>query len=193
MKYKVPLEELCIIFSDGDWIESKDQSDEGVRLVQTGNVGDGIYIDKEDKARFISEETFERLSCTEVEPGDVLVSRLPDPVARCCIVPELGQKMITAVDCTIIRFKSEILADYFVAYTLTPGYKEQIQSFITGSTRPRISRKNLGQILIPVVSREEQSEFVDFIKQSDKSKFGKEMCDKWILEIQNIYRQGYLI
>lgn len=40
------LTNLCEKFTDGDWIEAKDQSDSGVRLVQTGNVGVTEYLDK---------------------------------------------------------------------------------------------------------------------------------------------------
>ena len=76
------LEKLCKTFIDGDWIESKDQSAEGVRLVQTGNVGNGEYLDKLDKAHHITESTFERLHCTEIFAGDILISRLPDPIGR---------------------------------------------------------------------------------------------------------------
>jgi type I restriction enzyme S subunit len=90
-----PLEELCEVFTDGDWIESKDQSPEGIRLVQTGNIGEGVFKDREDKARFISKATFARLNCTEVFEGDCLVSRLPDPVGRACILPDTGKQMIT--------------------------------------------------------------------------------------------------
>ena len=105
----VQLGELAELFTDGNWIESKDQSPTGIRLIQTGNIGIGDYIDKKaERARFISEETFKRLGCTEVFPGDVLVSRLPDPVGRACAIPDLGIRMITAVDCTIIRFRKKI-------------------------------------------------------------------------------------
>ena len=103
------LGEVCNVFADGDWIEKKDQSSEEIRLVQTGNVGDGIFKDREEKARYISEKTFKRLRCTEIMPGDCLISRLPDPVGRSCIIPDTGQKMITAVDCTIIRFQKETI------------------------------------------------------------------------------------
>ncbi|MFA5750467.1 MAG: N-6 DNA methylase, partial [Candidatus Shapirobacteria bacterium] len=62
----VQLGELAEVFTDGNWIESKDQSPTGIRLIQTGNIGIGNYIDKKiERARFISEETFERLGCTE--------------------------------------------------------------------------------------------------------------------------------
>mgnify|MGYP003902228303 CR=1 FL=1 len=36
------LGEVCEVFADGDWVESKDQSSEGIRLIQTGNVGEGV-------------------------------------------------------------------------------------------------------------------------------------------------------
>ena len=76
------LGEVCEVFTDGNWIESKDQSTEGIRLIQTGNIGFGFYKDKRDKARYISEETFIRLKCTEILPNDLLISRLPDPVGN---------------------------------------------------------------------------------------------------------------
>ena len=82
------LKEVCTFFADGDWIESSDQSDEGIRLIQTGNIGEGKYLEKETRAKYISESTFNKLSCTEVYPGDILVSRLPEPVGRACIIPE---------------------------------------------------------------------------------------------------------
>lgn len=169
------LDQLCTHFGDGDWIESKDQSEEGIRLIQTGNVGNGVYKDKGDKARFISEETFSRLGCTEVFPGDILISRLPDPIGRACIIPEMP-KSITAVDCTIVRLKPVLTPMFFVTFTKTQAYTSQIDSFTTGSTRKRISRANLGSIIVPVPPVAKQNEFVAFATQSDKSKFELEQA-----------------
>ena len=167
---KLTIEQLCSVFADGDWIESKDQAENGIRLIQTGNVGNGIYLDKVERARYIDNDTFVRLNCTEVLPNDILISRLPDPIGRACIVPnELG-KTITAVDCSIVRFGGNILPEFFIAYTMTPAYARQIELFITGSTRKRISRKNLGQILVPVPPIELQEQFAAFVRQSDKAK-----------------------
>ena len=165
------IEDLCSVFTDGDWIESKDQSEDGIRLIQTGNVGNAVYIDKGERARFISEDTFNRLNCTEVKPLDILVSRLPDPVGRACIIPDGLGKCITAVDCTIIRLSDKLLPEFFVAYTLTHLYQSQVDAFVTGSTRKRISRKNLGQIKVPVPSVAQQHDFAAFVRQSDKSKY----------------------
>lgn len=164
------IEDECTVFADGDWIESKDQSDEGIRLIQTGNIGNAQYLDKGERARYITEDTFNRLNCTEVKANDILISRLPDPVGRACIIPEGLGKSITAVDCTIVRLRSRILPEYFIAYTLSPFYMMQVAARETGSTRKRISRKNLGILKIPVPQIAEQESFASIVRQSDKSK-----------------------
>lgn len=170
------IEDECTVFADGDWIESKDQSEEGIRLIQTGNIGNAQYLDKGERARYITEDTFDRLNCTEVKANDILISRLPDPVGRACIVPEGLGKCITAVDCTIVRLGSRILPEYFIAYTLSPLYMMQVASRETGSTRKRISRKNLGILKIPVPTIAEQETFASVVRQSDKSKFEMEQA-----------------
>ena len=168
---RVELSSLCDTFIDGDWIEAKDQAEDGIRLIQTGNVGVGVFKDKGDKARYISEDTFERLNCTEVKNGDILVSRLPDPVGRACIIPGGLGKTITAVDCTIIRLADKIVPKFFIAFTNTPDYAMQIKKVLSGTTRLRVSRANLGKIHVPLPAIQKQIEFVSIAEQADKSKF----------------------
>ena len=168
---RVKFKKISTLFADGDWIEIKDQSNDGIRLVQTGNIGNGYYIDKEAHSRYVSEETFLRLNCTEILPGDILISRLPDPVGRGCILPDGIGKAITAVDCTIVRLMDMVEPEYLIGFTQTDLYRSQIESAKTGTTRKRISRKNLEKVLIPVPPIEKQMVFVELIKESDKSKF----------------------
>ena len=136
------LREVCSLIADGDWIESRHQSDDGIRLIQTGNIGNGVFKAKDDKSHYISESTFAELGCTEIFAGDCLVSRLPDPVGRACIIPELNCRMITAVDCSIIRFNGGMAPKFFIYYTQSEKYKRDIDNNTTGTTRKRISRKN---------------------------------------------------
>ena len=156
------LQDICTVFTDGDWIESKDQSDEGIRLVQTGNIGEGKYLEKESRAKYVSEETFERLKCTEIFPGDILVSRLPEPVGRACIIPNKDERMITAVDCTICRpDERRILKEYLCYFMQSNTYYVRLLGNVTGTTRKRISRKNLGNVELNVSSIEVQREIVN--------------------------------
>ena len=151
------IKSVSTLLVDGDWIESKDQSLEGIRLIQTGNIGIGEYLDKTNRAKYISEETLERLNCTELMSGDILISRLPDPIGRACRVPNNIGRAITAVDCTIIRLNPDKCdAEYFVQYTQSKMYQNRLSQFFAGSTRTRISRKNLEQVEIPLPSIAEQ-------------------------------------
>ena len=162
------MESLCDVFTDGDWIEAKDQSDSGIRLIQTGNVGTTEYLDKENNKKWISEETFERLHCKEIYEGDILVSRLPEPAGRACIMPNLGIRMITAVDCTIVRTNKEYDRKYLVQYLSTPMYFKEVNSFLGGGTRQRISRGNLSGIDIPIPSTiDEQGKIGEFFANLD--------------------------
>ena len=155
------LGKLCILFTDGDWIESKDQSDSGIRLIQTGNIGNGEFLYKNDKAKYISVDTFERLNCKEVFPNDILVSRLPEPVGRGCIIPDIGEKMITAVDCTICRINENLVdRKYFCYFLESNAYKTQLEQHVTGTTRKRISRKNLSNVEIDIPEQAKQKEVV---------------------------------
>ena len=159
---------ICNVFADGDWIESKDQSDSGIRLIQTGNIGNGVFIDKDDKKKYISKETFDRLKCNEVFEGDILISRLPSPAGRACIVPKLNERMITAVDCTIVRTdKSIILHDYCVQFMQSSKHFYYVASMMAGGTRQRISRKNLEDELISVPCLEEQQKIADCLSSLD--------------------------
>lgn len=164
------LSSLCATFIDGDWIESKDQSDNGIRLIQTGNVGFGFFKGREDKSRYITEETFKKLNCTEVVPGDILISRLPDPIGRACIVPEGIGKAITAVDCTIVRLNATLLPEFLILFSKTALYASQINKIKTGTTRLRVSRGNLGNVIIPIPPIESQHHFAAIAQQADKSK-----------------------
>ena len=172
---------MCDSISDGDWIESKDQSELGVRLIQTGNVGIGTFINKAGKEKWISEETFARLRCKEVKPGTILVSRLPSPAGRACIVPDTGSKMITAVDCSIVCVNDDYCDDYIVQYLCSSNYFKDVEAFLAGGTRKRISRGNLETIIVPIpTDNDEQQLIADFLTSYDDAiTAAKQELAKW--------------
>lgn len=156
--------DICYSISDGDWIERKDQSNAGIRLVQTGNIGIGKFIPKDDSQKFITADTFKRLRCCEIFEGDILISRLPNPLGRSCILPKMDTRCITAVDCSILKLKKEIvLPMYFVYYTQSSGYFSKIDSESSGTTRARITRKKLEETGIPIPPLSEQQSIVAYL------------------------------
>lgn len=165
----VSISSLCNEIVDGDWIESKDQSDFGFRLIQTGNVGVGKLLNKNERAKYIDDDTFKRLKCTEVLKGDILISRLPDPIGRACIIEELEQRSITAVDCSILRFKNQNTARYVLQYMCSSVYFKKIAALSGGSTRTRVSRKEIETLEISIPSCiEEQIAITNILTTSDR-------------------------
>ncbi len=179
------LGEITTYFNDGNWIESDDQSISGIRLIQTGNIGLGYFIDRAERARFITEETFGRLNCTEIFEGDVLISRLPDPVGRSCLLPKLDTRAITAVDCTIARFPNKLLAKYFLYYSLTDTYLNEIKRYLTGSSRVRISRSNLGKINVILPANSIQKQIVE---RMDKIVEARKLNDELIQKADELFQ-----
>ena len=162
------LKEASVLFADGDWIESKDQALDGIRLIQTGNVGFGVYIDKTQNAKYISETTFHRLNCLEIYDGDILISRLPEPAGRACLLPKSTERRITAVDCTVIRTDSSVIdRNYLLQFLCSEQYLKTVNSFLAGGTRQRISRKNLEGIEVPYPSIDEQRYWGSFLCKVD--------------------------
>lgn len=145
------------LFVDGDWIESKDQDLNGnIRLLQLADIGDGTFLDKSN--RWINEDAFVRLRCTELATGDVLVARMPDPLGRACLMPALEQRCVTVVDVAALRVDSENIDNRWVMQTInSPQIRAKIAVQSSGTTRRRISRGRLGEMEIPLPPKAEQT------------------------------------
>lgn len=147
---------------DGDWIETKDQSDSGVRLIQLADIGEGIFLDKSN--RYISDKTFINLHCFEIKPRDILLARMPDPIGRSCIMPDIKIKCITAVDVCVIRVDKENFNIEYINYLInTTQLRMKIIELSSGTTRQRISKLNLGNIKVPMPNKLLQDRIADQI------------------------------
>jgi type I restriction enzyme S subunit len=92
---------------------------------------------------------------------------LPEPLGRACIVPLRDTKMITAVDCTIARVDDQKCdKQYLLHFLQSPQYFWQIGKHIAGSTRLRISRKNLQTIEISLPPLPVQKQIADVLDRA---------------------------
>jgi len=154
-------------FIDGDWIEKEHLREDGIRLIQTGNIGIGEFVEKEDK-KYISEESFRSLNCKEVFKDDILICRMAEPTGRSCIAPDLNKRMITSVDCVILRLDTKIHQLKFVNYFLN-SYQGLKYSRLNeqGTTRRRITRKKLSKLPVPIPPLEEQEKIASILSSID--------------------------
>jgi type I restriction enzyme, S subunit len=181
------------VFCDGDWVESKDQDPNGdVRLIQLADIGDGKFRDK--SFRFLTSTKAKELKCTFLNEGDIILARMPDPLGRATIFPLKGESnFVTVVDVAIIRINSEYIKRKYLLYNINnPLIRKEIEALQSGTTRKRISRKNLSKINFLIAPLPEQRAIVTKIEQLFSS------LDSGITDLEKaqsqlkIYRQAVL-
>ncbi|MDD5033624.1 MAG: restriction endonuclease subunit S [Methylococcaceae bacterium] len=153
------------VFVDGDWIESKDQDqDGGVRLIQLADIGDGRYVNKSN--RYLTHAKAVELGCTFLKRGDVLIARMPDPLGRACIFPGDSKQAVTVVDVCVVRGNAEHFDHPWLMHFInSSAFRADIHSLQSGSTRKRISRGNLSTLKLPVPPRAEQTRIVEKLEE----------------------------
>ncbi len=149
------------LFIDGNWIESDIITEDGIRYLTSGNIGAGFY--KEQGNGHVSEETFIENNFIEVFPGDLLISRLNEPIGRACIIPELGKRIVTCVDNVILRPKAPFNRKYLMYLMNSKEYSILTSLLSRGATMKRISRTILGQIRIPAPQGNEQIQIANYL------------------------------
>lgn len=160
-KVKYLATEPGTLFLDGDWIESDVIEESGIRYLTTGNVGAGFY--KEQGCGYISEKTFSELHCLNVYPGDLMISRLNEPIGRACIIPDTESRYVVAVDNVILRPNANYNKKFIMYGMNADGYAEHANMIARGATMSRISRSQLGQFWLAFPNIEEQQAIADFL------------------------------
>jgi type I restriction enzyme S subunit len=152
------------LFSDGDWVESKDQDASGsVRLTQLADVGVGEFRNRSD--RWMRPDQAEALRCTYLKPDDILIARMPDPLGRACLVPEGIGSAVTAVDVAILRIRRSDVDPRYVMWAInSPVFHARVVELQSGTTRKRISRRKLATLTIPVPPFGEQRRIVEILE-----------------------------
>jgi type I restriction enzyme, S subunit len=174
----------CGLFTDGDWILSENMAAEGtIGVIQLKHVGVGEFHDKE--FQFIDKSTFNELGCTEVLPGDVLISRMADPIGRACIVPYLPFRAVTAVDVSILRVDESVADSRFITYLCNSQLvRNRIARAARGTTRSRITRTELGETEIPLPPLSEQRQIAARLGQAERlrrtRRYALELIDTFI-------------
>lgn len=155
------------VFTDGDWVESKDQDPQGdVRLIQLADVGVAEFINKSN--RFMTSAKANELKCTFLEAGDILIARMPDPIGRACIFPDAMGKCVTVVDVCVVRPNHKAVFSRWLMHLInSEKFKDQIEKHVTGTTRQRISRGNLAQLEVPLPPLEEQKRIAAILDKAD--------------------------
>ena len=144
--------------------------EDGISLVRSMNVHNGRFEYKE--LAHISDEQAERLDNVTLEENDVLLNITGASVARCCIVPsDILPARVNQHVC-IVRCKDYILPEFLNHLLIEDNYQDLLWGIAgSGATREAITKQQVENLQIIMPPESKQSEFKEFVKQVDKSKF----------------------
>jgi type I restriction enzyme, S subunit len=127
----------------------------GVPIVRLQNIDRNRFIDK--NIRFVTVEKAAELVRHSFRTGDIVVTKLGDPVGKACIVPPVIPEGIIVADVVRARIDPSIADARFVAYAINSAQvAAQLNLEVKGSTRPRVNLRHIRELEIPLAPIAEQ-------------------------------------
>lgn len=150
----------------GSNLKSSDYTDEGIRIIQLRNIGDGEFIN--DYEIYTSETKANELLSCNIYPGDIILSKMGDPVARACIIPDLHHRYLICSDGIRLAVDKKNNNTLFIyEYINSPQFRILAENASTGSTRKRIGLNDLRSIIIFCPDLIEQTRIATILSDMD--------------------------
>jgi type I restriction enzyme S subunit len=122
---------------------------EGVRIIQLQNIGQGVF--NNDYAIFTTAQKADELLSCNIYPGEIILSKMGDPVARACFVPEIDSRYLMASDGIRLAVNKKRFDKRFVhEYINSIYFRRRATEASTGSTRQRLGIDDLKRL--PVIA-----------------------------------------
>ncbi|GGF96048.1 MULTISPECIES: restriction endonuclease subunit S [Cysteiniphilum] len=150
----------------GSNLKSSDYVSDGVRIIQLQNIGDAEFMD--DYKIFTSEEKANELLSNNIYPGDIILSKMGDPVGRACLIPNTHSRYVMCSD-GIRLVVDEMEHNKYFIFTLINSnwFRGLVEKTATGSTRKRIGLDDLKKLPLIVPRMEEQQKIADCLSSVD--------------------------
>jgi len=141
-------------------------TERGVRIIQLQNIGDGKFLD--DYKIFTSEEKADELRSCNIYPGDIIIAKTADPVARACIIPDTYNRYLMASDGIRLSINIKENDINFILYAInSPYFRKNAEIHSTGTTRLRIGLTGLRNLPIGIPPLKEQKKIADILSSID--------------------------
>lgn len=137
-----------------------------MRIIQLQNIGEGTFHD--DYAIYTSEAKADELLSNNIYPGEIILSKMGDPVARACLVPCVDRRYLMASDGIRLAVDSRRFDKRFVHdYINSPYFRKRAVEASTGSTRERIGLTELKQLPVAAPALPEQVAIATVLSDMD--------------------------
>jgi type I restriction enzyme S subunit len=126
----------------GSNLKTTDYTPDGIQIIQLQNIGDGKFID--ESVLYTSIAKAEELKSCNIYAGEIILSKMGDPVARACLMPSKASRYLMASDGIRLVVDEKRYDKKFVFnYINSKYFRNRAIDISTGSTRQRIGLPDL--------------------------------------------------
>jgi type I restriction enzyme S subunit len=144
----------------GSDLKSSEYTDKGIPIIRIQNVDRNKFIKK--NIQFISAKKAQELKRHNFRPGDIVVTKLGDPLGKACIVPKNFGPGIVVADIVRLRLNHEFCSVPYLVHSInSESAAKQLSFNIKGTTRPRVNLGHIRSLRIPFAPFSEQKRIVE--------------------------------
>ena len=153
----------------GSLLHKEDYVHGGHALVNPSHIIDGQIVTDNDLT--VSEAKYAEMGAYHLRRGDIVLGRRGE-MGRCAVVYNDG--LLCGTGSLIIRPAAEMLPYFLQKIISYPTFKESIEDMAVGVTMMNLNVPIVSNFMIPLLPLEEQSAYLRFVEQTDKSKYSYE-------------------
>ena len=152
----------------GSNLKAEHYKEEGIRIIQLQNIGDGEFRDT-SKIYTSTDKADELIACN-IFPNEIILSKMGDPVARACNIPDTEKRWLMGSDgIRLVVDESQYDKRFVLDYINYSTFRNLAISRSTGSTRRRIGLVDLKKIPFIKLPLPEQQKIANILNTWDKA------------------------
>lgn len=187
---KVPITELLSFIVDNRG-KTVPTANDGWKLIATNCVTNNTLFPVYEKARYLTQETYETWFRAHPMPGDILFVNKGTP-GRVCMVPDPVDFCIAQDMIALRADDKKIYNKYLFAVLRSREIQQQIYNTNVGDVIPHFKKQFMDQLLIPVPDRKIQEKIGNLYYQlSYKVELNKKINENLLQQALAIYKAWF--
>lgn len=144
----------------GSNLKASEYVNEGIPIARLQNIDRNQFVHKNTK--YVTREKAEELARHTFVPGDILITKLGDPLGKACLAPANIDKGVLVADVVRARITHPWVDSRFLCYQINADNMiEQFKEQTKGTTRPRVNLTKIRTLRARLCPQPEQVRIVE--------------------------------
>ena len=148
----------------GSNLKASEYQNEGIPIIRLQNIDRNKFIKK--NINYVTLSKAQDLKRHSYKVGDIIITKLGDPLGKACIVPESFQAGVIVADLVRVRINHNFISKQFLVYSINSIHiANQLKEKTKGTTRPRVNLNHIRNLQIFLPPLLEQYRIVDKVEE----------------------------